>query len=120
MKDSMKTLQIIALILPALLLGAASTTHVNEQDIRVVAKKYRFEPSEITLHKGEPVTLELDTSDVPHGILIKELGVKAEARKDHPAVVKFVPQTVGTFKGKCARFCGVGHGSMTLTVHVVE
>jgi cytochrome c oxidase subunit II len=48
------------------------------------------------------------------------LGVRTEVKKGQSAEVKFTPTTAGTFEGKCAHFCGSGHGSMTMTVHVTE
>jgi len=34
--------------------------------------------------------------------------------------VQFTPDKTGDFVGHCSVFCGSGHGSMTLTLHVVE
>jgi len=49
------------------------------------------------------------------------LGVRTtEVKKGEATEVKFDPETTGTFEGKCAHFCGKGHGSMTLTVHVTD
>lgn len=86
--------------------------------IEIVAKKFAFSPSEITIPKGQPVTLVLTSEDVPHGLAIKELNVKAEFKKDKPAEVTFTPAQAGDFVGKCNRFCGRGHGTMKLGVHV--
>jgi cytochrome c oxidase subunit 2 len=41
-------------------------------------------------------------------------------KKGKASDVSFTPQQVGTFVGKCAHFCGAGHGSMALTIHVTE
>jgi cytochrome c oxidase subunit II len=88
--------------------------------IPITAERFSFSPNEITLKKGEEVTLEISTKDVTHGLVIKDLGVKTEIKKGQSAEVKFTPETTGTFEGKCAHFCGKGHGSMTMTVHVVD
>jgi cytochrome c oxidase subunit 2 len=34
--------------------------------------------------------------------------------------VQFTPEKTGNFVGHCSVFCGGGHGSMKLTLHVVE
>ena len=55
-----------------------------------------------------------------HGLVIESLGVRTEVKKGEAEEVTFVPKEAGAFEGKCAHFCGKGHGSMTFTVHVVE
>jgi cytochrome c oxidase subunit II len=90
------------------------------QTISITAQRFSFSPSEITVKKGQEVTLEITTTDVSHGLVIEGLGVRTEVKKGQSAEVKFTPETPGTFEGKCAHFCGKGHGSMKMTVHVVE
>jgi cytochrome c oxidase subunit II len=88
--------------------------------ISITASRFMFEPSEITVKKGEEITLVIQSKDVSHGLVIEELGVRTEVKKGQSTEVKFTPESAGTFEGKCAHFCGKGHGSMTLIVHVVE
>jgi len=88
--------------------------------ISITAQRFSFSPNEITVKKGETVVLEIQSLDVSHGLLIEDLGVRTEIKKGQSAEVKFTPETVGTFQGKCAHFCGKGHGSMKMTVHVTE
>ncbi len=88
------------------------------QTIEVHAKRFSFEPAEITVKEGETVKLHLVSDDVPHSLLIKDLGVNQQVSKGHPADVTFTADKAGDFQGKCGRFCGSGHGSMLFTVHV--
>jgi cytochrome c oxidase subunit 2 len=88
--------------------------------IDVTAKKFSFSPSEITLKKGEPVVLVVTSQDVTHGLKFKELNLDTEIKKDATGELAFTPTETGDFVGHCSRFCGSGHGSMTLTVHVTE
>ena len=88
--------------------------------VEITAQRFSFEPSEITLKKGQEVTLVIRSKDVSHGLLVEDLGIRTEVKKGESAEVTFTPGTVGNFEGKCAHFCGKGHGSMTLIVHVVE
>jgi cytochrome c oxidase subunit II len=90
------------------------------QKIDVSASRFSFEPHEITVKKGEPVILSVHSTDVTHGLVIEELGVRTEVKKGEAEDVNMTPETAGTFEGRCAHFCGKGHASMTLTVHVVE
>jgi cytochrome c oxidase subunit 2 len=96
------------------------TSTSGPKKVEVVAKRYAFEPAEITVKKGQPVTLDVSTEDVAHGLVINELGIRTEVKKGKATEVSFTPQHVGTFVGKCAHFCGAGHGSMALTIHVTE
>src|SRR5215471_10866101 len=109
----------------AAILGGTGIVHTgstqgNGRTIEIHAHRFEFSPNEITIKKGETVTLNLVSEDVPHSLVIKDLGVNQEISKGHPEQVTITPQTAGDFHGKCGRFCGTGHGSMTFTVHVQE
>jgi len=96
---------------------------VNEptgQTISITAQRFSFSPDEITVKKGQEMTLLIESKDVSHGLLIEALGVRTEIKQGHSVEVKFTPHEAGDFEGKCAHFCGKGHGTMKLTVHVVE
>jgi cytochrome c oxidase subunit II len=106
-------------------LGGTSILHTGNaqgtgRTIEIHAKRFTFEPAEITLEKGETVTLRLFSDDVPHSLVIKDLGVNREVAKGHEEDVTVTPDKAGDFHGKCGRFCGSGHGSMSFTVHVKE
>lgn len=88
--------------------------------IEVTAKRYEFNPSDITLKKDEPVVLVLRSLDVAHGIHFKELGLETKLSKGGTSELVFTPVNTGIFVGHCSVFCGSGHGQMTLTLHVVE
>jgi cytochrome c oxidase subunit II len=88
--------------------------------IEVTAQRFQFTPAEITLKKGEPVVLVLNSTDTAHGLQFKELGLETKIHKGQPSEMAFTPDKTGTFVGHCSVFCGSGHGSMTLTLHIVE
>jgi cytochrome c oxidase subunit II len=88
--------------------------------IEVTAKRFNFEPSDITVKKGQPVVLVLKSDDTAHGLRFRELDVNVTAKKGETAEVPFTPEKTGDFVGHCSVFCGSGHGSMALTLHVVE
>lgn len=92
-----------------------------QQPIRVIevhAHRYAFEPSSITVKRGETVRLRLISDDVPHSLLVKGLGINEAASKSHPGEAVFTATRAGDFEGRCGRFCGSGHGHMRFTVHV--
>lgn len=86
--------------------------------IEIHAHRFAFTPSEITVKKGETVKLELFSDDVPHSLQIKDLGIDQTVTKGKPAEVTFTPEKAGDFHGQCGRFCGSGHGQMSISVHV--
>jgi len=88
--------------------------------IEVTAKRFEYIPAEITLKKGEPVVLVLHTADVAHGVKFAELNLQTDIAKGATSELAFTPDKTGTFIGHCSHFCGSGHGSMILTLHVTE
>lgn len=87
--------------------------------IEIVAKRFAFDPGSITLQRGEPVILVLKSVDVPHGLRFRDLNLEIKSPKGGSGEVQFTPDKDGDFVGHCSVFCGNGHGSMTLTLHVI-
>jgi cytochrome c oxidase subunit 2 len=92
----------------------------SQRRIEIHARRFEFTPAEITVKKGETVTLSLISEDVSHSLLIEGLGVNQTIVKGHATQVTFTPDKAGDFPGRCGRFCGNGHGSMRFLVHVTE
>ena len=107
-------------LLAALLIAMGAFAQSSPRQIEIHARRFSFVPAEITVQKGETVTLALTSDDVSHSLLIEGLHINAAITKGHVTEVKVTPETVGDFKGKCGRFCGSGHGSMVFTIHVVD
>src|SRR5262249_7684661 len=95
------------------LLARQETAAQEPRKITVVAKKYEFQPNHIELKVGEPVELTFESEDTKHGFACKELTKeKVVFAKDSPAQLTLTPDKAGTFKFKCAKFCGLGHWEM--------
>src|SRR5277367_3359068 len=89
------------------LLGNSSATSQNAPHrIEVVAKKFAYSPSEVTLRKGEPTVLVLTSQDVAHGLKFKDLDLDTDIKKDATSDLAFTPTKVGDFVGHCSHFCG--------------
>jgi cytochrome c oxidase subunit 2 len=80
--------------------------------IKVVAKKYEFNPSKITVKTGTPVVLELTSADRVHGFSIEELKLRAEIKPGETVRLEFTPDKPGTYSFKCDVYCGSGHPNM--------
>jgi cytochrome c oxidase subunit 2 len=115
-----KTIFVGSLAMGSLLLSGFSPAPDAPRQIEVSVKKFAYTPSDVTVKKGEPVVLILKTEDVSHGLKFKELGLDSKFDKGKPGELSFTPDKVGDFVGHCSVFCGSGHGSMTLTLHVTE
>jgi cytochrome c oxidase subunit 2 len=89
-------------------------------EVEIVAQRFQFTPSEITLKKGEPVVLKLTSKDVTHGLKLDVFNQTMKAEKGKTSQVTITPAKAGDFTAQCAVFCGAGHGSMKLTIHVTE
>lgn len=100
--------------------GSQGSAQSADQPIVIHAKRFSFQPSEITLHKGQTVKLDITSEDVTHSLLVPGLNINAPATKGHVTEISVTPEKIGDFHGKCGRFCGSGHGSMLFVVHVVE
>jgi cytochrome c oxidase subunit 2 len=103
------------------LVWSAPTGHAQSpKRIEIIAKRFTYDPDLITLKKGEPVVLVLRSIDVAHGLKIEALNIKSDdIKKGKDTEIPFTPQQTGHFEGKCAHFCGKGHGTMALQIDVV-
>ncbi|MBO0722607.1 MAG: cupredoxin domain-containing protein, partial [Blastocatellia bacterium] len=81
----------------------------SERVIQVKAKKFEFNPGEITVKKGERVVLELTSEDRKHGFKLPDFGVRAEVAPGSVSRVVITPDKTGRFTFACDVFCGSGH-----------
>lgn len=122
----MKTTKLMLLVLCVVILAGEvfSTGIVSAQDapkrVEVTAKRFAYEPSEITVKKGQPVVLVIKSLDVAHGLRFRDLNLNAKVKKGGSTELRFTPDKTGDFVGHCSVFCGSGHGGMTLTLHVTD
>ena len=97
-----------------------SSVPETPRTINIVAKRFTYEPNDITVKKGEPVVLKLTTTDVTHGLKFKDLNLNTKIEKGKSNELAFTPTQTGDFNGQCSVFCGSGHGTMHMTLHVTE
>ncbi len=97
-----------------------SSAQGSPQRIEIVAKRFDYTPSDVTLKKGVPVVLVFTSKDADHGLKVPGLNVLLKVKKGESKEFAFTPNQAGTFPGQCAVFCGSGHGSMKMTFHVTD
>jgi cytochrome c oxidase subunit II len=81
--------------------------------IDVIARRFEFEPSVVTVTVGEPVRLMVRSGDGLHGFEIKKFKVSKDIPRGGEAVViNFTPNAVGEFPIMCSEYCGDHHEDM--------
>jgi len=87
--------------------------------VTVRAKRFEFEPAEIHLVRGEAVTLEFTSLDVPMGFNLPDFGLRSDVIPGGVARVQFTPDRSGQFPFHCDIFCGSGHENMSGVIIVI-
>jgi len=117
---------VLALLLPfwlILLYAPVARSQTNPQtpvEIKIIARKFEFDPRTITVQKGKPVRLVITSADVDHGIKLEELGINQKIPAHQTISVDFTPDQVGRFEFKCSVVCGSGHDNMIGELVVVD
>jgi len=75
----------LVMLAAALWLVPVTPAELAPRRIEVTAKRFQFTPAEITLKKGEPVVLVLNSVDTTHGLQVKELNLETKIRKGQPS-----------------------------------
>jgi cytochrome c oxidase subunit 2 len=119
-KFMLLTLLVGVLATPVFIVPTARAQAAAPKRIVIIAKRFSYDPGEITLKKGQPVVLVLKSADVGHGLRFRDFNINIKIKAGGTEEVQFTPDKTGDFIGHCSVFCGSGHGSMTLKLHVVE
>ena len=87
--------------------------------IPMLAKKFTYEPAEVTLKLNEPVIFQLTSADVVMGFSVPDFKVRGTIIPGQMTEVAMTPNKVGEFTFLCDVFCGSGHENMEGTLRVV-
>lgn len=110
----------LALWMPGALGAPAvpSASATGPRIVQITARRYRFEPSTVTLKRGETVELVLHSGDRVHGFMNKALGFDTDIPAGKTTVVTITPHVAGSFTTICDHYCGLGHNGMKMTIIV--
>jgi cytochrome c oxidase subunit 2 len=107
------------LILMVLVAGLAGAAQAASQggpsevhEITMTAKNYGFDPSVITVKKGEKLRLIITATDCDHEFKLDAFRIDQVLKKGDPTTIEFSADKVGTFEFKSSVYCGRGHGKM--------
>jgi cytochrome c oxidase subunit II len=104
----------VGLALGATALGAGRLLAQDEEGrvIEMEARRFRFTPNEITVRRGEAVTLAIRSIDFTHGFSLPDLGLRSDLIPGKVTRIKLTPTRAGKFTFLCDNFCGDGHENM--------
>jgi cytochrome c oxidase subunit II len=88
--------------------GASGPT----EHVKVVMKKYTFDPPIIKVKSGDTVELEVSTADVQHGFSVPQLGIREAIQPGKPATITFQAPAKGEYGVECSIICGPHHDDM--------
>jgi plastocyanin len=105
---------VLAALAAIVLAFPSATTASSPADhfYRIEASSFAYLPAEITVQRGDPVTLELVSTDVVHGLYVDGYDLSAQADPGQSARLSFVADQTGTFRFRCSVTCGPLHPFM--------
>jgi cytochrome c oxidase subunit 2 len=89
--------------------------------VHVVAERFLFTPSEITVAAGTRLEIRLTSEDTDHGFRIVgpgDIDVVIPKRGRGEAVVVFEANEPGDYRFECSQLCGAGHSYMRGRIRV--
>jgi cytochrome c oxidase subunit 2 len=108
----------IIIALSLLVAGIATSMESQPRVVTISAKRFEFTPNQITLKRGEPVTLRVSAEDRDHGFYQKDLKIDLDLTPNHVSEITITPDNAGRFVAICDHFCGSGHGNMKMVINV--
>jgi cytochrome c oxidase subunit 2 len=81
--------------------------------------KTLVKPAEMVVPIDVPVHIELVSRDVIHSFFVPDFLFKRDVVPGRTNEFSFTANTLGTYQGQCAEFCGLHHAQMTFSLRVV-
>jgi len=103
--------------LPAL---AKTAEEPNVRVVNMVAERFFFVPSRITVSAGTTVKFNIRSADTNHGFRIRKAGINVVVPKRGGGETKVVFHATqkGRYDFECSKPCGAGHNMMRGTIIV--
>lgn len=86
--------------------------------IEIDAANFAFSPMQVSVKKGEKVTLRLRSNDGNHGMAIPGLGINTVISEGKTVDIELPTDAAGNFAFRCSVPCGPGHKEMTGTITI--
>jgi heme/copper-type cytochrome/quinol oxidase subunit 2 len=91
---------------------APQTAPSDYHEFTMTAKDSGFDPSIITVKKGEKVRLIITATDCEHEFRLDAFDILQALKKGDPEIIEFNAGKPGTFAFKSSAYCGKRHGKM--------
>jgi len=108
----MKRRQVLAGVAALGAFGLGGALAQAPREIAIVARRFRYEPSEIPLKVGEQVVLVFRALDFMHGFSVPDLKLRADLKPGLETRVELLAPQAGTLDFLCDNFCGDAHEEM--------
>lgn len=93
---------------------------VQDADLKEGQPRLLTVDNAVVVPVGKKIRIQLTGGDVIHSWAMPNFGVKMDAVPGHLNETWFQADIEGTYYGQCSELCGVNHGFMPITVHVVS
>lgn len=93
---------------------------VQEADLQEGQPRLLTVDNAMVVPVGKKIRVQLTGGDVIHSWAMPNFGVKMDAVPGRLNETWFQADIEGTYYGQCSELCGVNHGFMPITVHVVS
>jgi cytochrome c oxidase subunit 2 len=103
---------IAASLVAALASKVAAGEGESETIVKVVARRFHYEPAEISLNAGQAAVLEITSLDFVHGFKIPDLNMRADLPPGRVTKVRVKFDQPGNYAFLCDNFCGDDHEEM--------
>lgn len=92
----------------------------NRYEAYIIAQKWNFVPSQITIPEGAELTINITSRDVTHGFMIEHKNANIEVIPGHIGRVRVTFDKAGEYHYLCHEFCGQLHHAMWGKITVEE
>ena len=109
-----------AMLLCVSVFGQTPADRKPDRVISIVAERFTFNPSRLTVKQGELIEFVLTSDDTDHGFRIPIAGIDVAIPQSNKGDVRvrFIAREKGSFAFECSRPCGAGHNLMRGTIVV--
>ena len=113
--------RLITCVLVVVFAGSGWLTAQSRQIVEIVAERFAFAPSRITVPVGTTIEIHIRSEDTNHGFrLVDGPNVIIPKRRHGTAVVVFEATEIGEYRFECSKLCGAGHNFMKGEIVVAE
>ncbi len=79
-----------------------------------------WQPPTLVLPEGQTIELHLHSLDVIHNFYVPQFLFQRDITPGRDQTIQLTTDMLGTFRGQCTQFCGIGHQLMEFQVQVVS